>query len=315
MAATPKYQANSGIMELRTYPSFYSKLFDEVRKKTEETPKELDRFFSERNTNQETYKEGEVFNQLEVPARKSDTDRFELLQAPEGYNKTFTNVERGSAIMVTKRAVKAQKNKMLSQMITGLPESVANLQQLCQAKLFNDGFASETTGDGSYVFATDHYYADPAHGQYSNEAASGGTFTTSSYLAGWLNMQKRKNQKGFPSRLIPGELLYPPDIHEAVMKVHGSTLYPDTSLNAKMPELFGAFEPVMGHWLNSTTAWFIHAKGNENDKGFLWVWEIKPEYESISDSMNPRLIMGKSVTESFSYGTLHSRDWYANSGA
>lgn len=314
MAATVKYQSNSGPIGLRAYPSLYNKLFDEVKLVSDKVPQELKRFFKERDWNQETYREGEVTNVLEVPVVSSDTDSVHIIQPAEGYYKDFTNTQRRSAIQVTKRAVNAQKTSMIEQMITGLPESAVSLEQLGHAKLFDDGFATETTGDGSYVFATDHYYADPQFGQWSNLAASPGTVTSSSFFTGWLNLQNRKNDKGFPCFQVPGEVVYPAELHEDVMKLHGSTLYPQNALNAKLPALFGAFEPVMAHWPTSTTAWYMHAKVTGNKLGFRWIWETRPEYASISDSMNSRLIMGKDLTMAFSYGALHSRDWYGNAG-
>jgi len=315
MAATMKYQSNSGIVGFKSYPSLYHKLFDEVKLVSDKVPRELAEMFSQRDTDQETYREGEVTNVLEVPVRSEDTDRLHFVDPAEGYYKDFTNIQRRSAIMVTKRAVKAQKNKMITEMITGLPESVVSLEQLSQAKLFDDGAATETTGDGSYVFATDHYYEDPEFGQWTNMAASGGTFTASSMAAGWLNFNTRKNAKGFPKVMLPGEVVYPPALHEAVMKVYGASGYPADSLNAIMPAFIKQFKPVMAHWLSSAVKWYLHAKVDDAKKGFLWVWETRPEYESVSDSLNPRLIMGKSVTVAYSYGALHSRDWYYNAGA
>lgn len=313
MAATMKYQSNSGIMDHKSIASLYSKTFDKIVKIKESVPRESARFFSMRDTNLISYTEGQVSSVLDVPQRNEDTDRIPILSPAEGYAKTFTNVQRRSGIYVTERAVRTQKTKMITQMMTGLPNSALRLEELAMAKLFNDGFATETTGDGSFVFAADHYYEDPQFGQYTN-LGTAGAFSTSSFLEGWLNFQNRKNEKGFADFMIPAEVYYPPAAHEAVMKVHGSELYPQNSLNAKMPALFGAFEPVIGHWLTSSTAWFIHAKVDDMDKGMLFVWELRPNYASTSDGTNPDIIMGKRLKMAFSYGALHGKDWFANSG-
>jgi len=314
MAATPIYQS-SGIMDHRSLRHAYDKTMDKIIEISDNVPREGAPFVQYVDSQLETYREGQISSVLEVPERNEDTARIPILQAVEGYAKTFTNIQRRSGILVSERAVRTQKTQAISKMMKGLPKSAERLEELAIAKLFNDGFATETTADGSYVFATDHYHEDPSAGQYSNVSATNDTFTTSSFFAGWLNMQNRKNEKGFTDFMIPGQVLYPPAIHEAVMKVHGSDKYPQDSLNAKMPELFGAFEPKLMHWLTSTTNWFIHAKADEADKGFRFIWELRPNYMSLSDGMNPDMIMGKRLKLTFAVGAVHGKDWYANNGA
>jgi len=315
MAATTLYQAHGGHIDFKAYGSLYNKTFDKIAKRRDQSPRELSRFFSERSTNLETYKEGEVSSVLEVPQKNEDTDRIPLLNPVEGFSKTWTNVQRRSGFIVTRRAVSAQKTRMISKMLTGLPNSAARLEEMAMADLFNNGFATETSGDGTFIFADDHIYEDPQHGTWSNEAASGGGFTTSSYFTAWLNLMQRKNERGFPDPMTPAEVLYPVAMQESVSKVHNSIQYPQNSLNAKMDKLFSSFEMVPSVWLTSATQWFVHAKTDDADKGMVIVWETKPNYASISDSMNPELVMGRRLLMSFDVGALHGRDWYANVGS
>ena len=315
MAATALWQSQSGLMDNKSIASLYSRTFDKIVEKKEGVPREGAQFYATEHTNLDTFKMGEVVSTLEVPQRNEDTDDIPILAAKDGFNKEWTNVQRRSAVMVTRRAIKAQKTRMLASLMTGLPNSQAVLEELCYASLLNNGWASETTGDGSYIFATDHYLENTEFGQYANKAASGSAFDTDSYLAGWLNLDQRITSEGTPDPKTPSELVYRSDIHEDVMKVAGSDKYPQNSLNAKMPELFGQFKPVRMHWITSTTAWYIHAKAEQPDRGFIIVWQDKPNYAPISNPMNPELIMGRRLLVSFSVGALHGRDWYANAGA
>jgi len=312
MAATAKNQLGQNSID--TMPSLYSRTFDNIVARTNKVPREMARFFRMEDTNLATYKEGEVFDTTDTPPENRDSDRIPLMTGLEGYNKTITNVRRRSGMIITREAVEEQKTRKIAQTMTGLPKSAARLEELLMATIFNGGFDSETTGDGSYVFATDHYYEDPKFGQWSNVAAAGGTFTTTSYLAAWLNMQNRKDPKGMTDFKIPASVMYSPAIHEAVMKVHGSTLYPQNSLNAKLPELFGAFEPILNHYKTDTASWFVNAKEDDNDKGFVFVWQTRPEYKAISDSMNPDLVLGRRLRMSCGVGAVHGRSWYGDEG-
>lgn len=313
-SAVTNWQARRGITDVRSLPSLYNRGFDEIRVKHEEMVLEAKRFFGERTTNLETFKEGAVSGVLDVPQRNNDTDRIPLLTPTEGFNKTITLYNRRSGIIVTEDSVKMQKHKMIAKTLKGLPESANALQELAMNQLFTNGFTSEVAGDGMYIFDTDHPHSDPEFGTWDNIPASGGAFGTATFFAGWLNLQRRTNEKDFPTPAKVGEVYYPVDLEEDVKKVLGSEKYPDNSLNAKLPDLYHKFEPVPGHWLTSTTAWFIHSKVDEVDRGMVMVWGQKPNYKPLKDGMNPDLIMGKRLKLRFGVGAVSGADWYANAG-
>ena len=312
--ATTLYQGNTGVTTNKTLSVLYNKAVDEVIVKEMKMPLEGKEFFSERTTNLETYQEGEISGVVEVPQRVEDTENIPLVTPIEGYKKTWTQYTRKSGIILTEDAVKMQKTAMIGKVLNGLPRSANALQELAYNQMFTNGFDSETAGDGSYLFATDHNHEDPQFGSWSNAPSSGGDFNTDTYLAGWTSLQNRTDDKNFPCPMIPDTVYYPTAIHEAVMKVVGSDQYPDNSLNAKMPELFGQFKPKQGHWLTSQKAWFIHAKTDESQKGFVIVWRQKPSFKPLSNPMNPYLIMGRAMKLAFGIGALHARDWYGNAG-
>ena len=314
MAATKLYQPQSGIVDWRSYAKLYDRTFDIVRLKKESVPREGAQFFAQETTNLETLKIGEVTDSMQIPLRNNDTDRIPLFSPLDGYDKSFTNYQRRAGFLVTRQAIEAQKTRKISSMITGLPNSAAKLEEMLYASVFNGAFATETTGDGSYICAADHYYEDPQYGQWDNLGASGG-FTTDSYLEAWLSFQNRKGSGGTPEPKIPKYVYYPTAAAEAVMKVKGSDKYPQNALNAKLPEMLNDFMPVLGHWLTSTTAWYVIADEEQMNRGMTMVWQTKPEYSSISDSMNPDVVMGKRLRMSCSVGAVHGRDIFGNAGA
>ncbi len=314
MAATKLYQPQRGIIDWRSYSKLYDKTFDSIRVKKEMVPREGAQFFSHEDTNLETWKVGEVTPNLDTPQKNNDTDRIPLMAPLDGYSQSFTNVQRRAGFIVTRQAVEAQKTRQITAMLTGLPNSAARLEEIAYSSVFNGGFDTVTTGDGSYLFAADHNYEDAQFGAWSNTAAAGSAFTTDSYFDAWLSFQQRDGSNGTPEPRNPKYVYYPTGLAEDVMKVKGSSQYPQNSLNAVMPELLNGFTPVIGHWLTDTDAWFVVSESEEANRGLIMVWQTRPEYAPISDSMNPDLIMGKRLRMSFSVGALHGRDIYGNSG-
>lgn len=313
--ATTLYQLQQGAIDYKNIASLYNKTFDDIKVKSESVPAEGMQFVSERSTNLETYKEGEAFPNLDLPPKNEDSARVPMAAPLEGYNQTWTNYLRRMGFIVTKSAVSRQKTKAIAQLLTGLPSAAKRAVEIAIADLFNNGFATHTGGDGSYLFATDHPHVDAQFGTWSNCAAAATSFTSTSYFTAWKNMMQRKDPKGFPQNLRPKEVYYPVALQEAVSKVHTSQKYPQDSLNAEMDDLFHNFKMVPGLWLTSDTAWFVHANVSEADKGLVLVWEVRPEYAPLSDGMNPDLIMGKRLRMSFSVGGLIARDWYGVVGS
>lgn len=309
------YQLRNGVIDHKTAQSLYSKTFDKIRKVTEAVKPELSEFFSQEDSNLETTKIGEVFSTLDTPPRNEQTARIPLLTPLEGYNVTVTAYEYRSGFIITEKAVLAQKTRMITQMLTGLPNSAKRLEELAYADMLNKAFATNTGGDGQYVLDTDHTYEDAQFGTWSNTAASGATFSTSTYFAAWLNLQNRKDEKGFPKPMLPDAVVFPPALMDAVSQVHGSQKYPENALNAEMDTLYRSFRMVPCHWLSSAASWYVHAKVSEAEKGLIMVWQIRPKYSALSDPMNPQLIMGKSLDMSFGTGALQARDWYGNVGS
>lgn len=315
MAATPLWQVSPGAIDWTVVASLYGKTFDEVKVKTQASPREGAQFFGTRSTNEQTYKEGEAHQTITTPPKNEDSDRIPLITPTDGYNQTWTNYIRRLGFIVTQSAVTRQRVRAIAQLINGLPECAKVVEELAYADMFNNGFATNTGGDGSYVFATDHYYEDPQYGQWANKTSVSAAFATDSFVLAWLNLMQRKTASYFPMPMKPAAVYYPVAIQEAVSKVHNSSQYPQNALNAKMDPLFSAWEMVPGVWLSSQTAWFVHAQVDEMNKGLVIVWEQKPQYSPILDGMNPDIVLGRRLRMSFSTGCLIARDWCSNVGA
>ena len=125
----------------------------------------------------------------------------------------------------------------------------------------------------------------------------------------------RVNAKGRPMPGEPKDLLYHYSKNEAVMKVLGSDLYPQNSLNAKLPTFIKKVTPTYGHYLTDTDMWFVRSDKEAANPGFHLVYNARPTFLPISESMNPDLIMGKRGRMAFVVGCIHGRGWYSNAGA
>jgi len=307
-------QAEAGPVTDKSLSSLYSRTFDKIVARIDKVPVEGAEFFAQEKTNLETHKVGEIFETLPLPIKAEDTEHIPLVSPLEGHNVTLTNVIYKLGMAITESAVRRQKTRLILAVMNALPKSALRKMEYMYASLFNGGFDTATTGDSVYVFSASHNDGSAETGTYSNVLSSAG-FTTSAYFAAWLAFQSKTDARGFPAPQLPSQVVYPAAIHEDVMKVAGSDLYPQNSLNAKMPTLFKQFEPKLLHWLTSTTAWFVRGSTDAEDRGFICVTEEAPNYKPLSWGDRPDIIMGKRLSMSMSVGALHARDWMGNAGA
>jgi hypothetical protein len=312
--ATTIYPANSGTIDAQAFSNLYNKTFDAVRAREDKVAREGAKYFTEESQNLGTHTVAEVGTTLNLPHVRTDRDSIPLFQPVQGHPKTFTKVIYKAGIIVTRQAIEEQKFKLIAQMIQGLPKAAARREEYSYADVFNGGFATNTTADGSYVFATDHVQFDPEQPAYSNRPVAGGAFTTTTLEAARLHFDTFVNEKGFPDPQMLSKIVYPPAMWEAVQKVLKSVLYPQNDLNAKNP--FEGISPAEKyHYLTSSTAWFAQGSTSALDQGFVFVRFSPTTYDPISDSMNPDLIMGKRLRMAHAAGAVHARNWYGNPGA
>lgn len=314
MAATPIYPANSGTIDAQSLSNLYNKTFDKVQARYDQVVREGAKYFVERPFNLSQYIEAEVGTTLNLPHVRNDRDSIPLFQPVQGHPKTFNKVVYKAGIIVTRQAIEEQKFSLIAQMIEGLPKAAMRREEYSYADLFNSGFATLTTADGSYIWATDHVQFDPEQTSYANKASSGGAFTTTTLEAARLHFDTWVNEKGFPDPQPLTKIVYPPALWEQVQKVLKSALYPQDNLHAKNPfENIGAADKY--HYLSSSTAWFAQGSDEAINKGFIFVRFAPTTFEPISDSMNPDLIMGRRLRMSHAVGAVHARNWWANAGA
>ena len=307
-------QPRGGVIDRKSFASPYSKTFDEIRVLEEKVPREGMMFFNQSTTNLETKKIGEMIDSFEVPQVNNDNDRIPLYTPLEGNNKSFTQVGYRCGFLLTDDSVSMQKTPIIRRCLKGLPRSARKLEEMAMANFWANISGSELAGDGVAVASGSHAYVDALYGTWRNEAATGGEFSTTTYFAAWQNMTQRKGERGTPEPRTPKYVYYPSQLEEDVQKVMVSTRYPEDSLNANLPALFHQITPVRGVWLTTTPAWQIIGNGDADEKGLEFVWRVRPNYKSISDSMNPDIKFGQRLKMAFSLGAVHGRNLYYNVG-
>ena len=312
MSATTLYQGNFGPVDVNSLPMLYDKTFDKIVELQNKVPKENIGFVALRDTNLESYVEGEVSPELELPFKSEDTDKIRMLSPLYGHSKTITLQQYRAGIAATRSAEKSQKTRMLKQLMQGLPASADRKVEYMIANIFNTGFTVMTGGDGSYVFASDHTKFDAQQSAWTN-LLTGSDFTTAAYFLAWQNAQNRTSERGMPDPHKVTEVVYPVGLHQKVATVLGSSKVAENALNGINPFERDA-KATVNHYLTDTDAWFCRLDYGMDREGFLLVWLEHPQYATISVSDNPEIIWGKRLLMKLAVGVMHARNWIGNRG-
>ena len=314
MAAIDVGGALGGPITERFFSNLYDRTFDKIVQRGDDVPKEGMQFFSEVSTNEETYKEGALINEVDLPRVSSDTDPIHLLQPMQGHTKSFTNIIYQAGIMVTRSAIRRQHTRLISGMLTGLPASAARKAEYAMANVINNGFSTELTGDGLAVFHDAHTQdKDPEKGEtFDNLMAASGVTSTAVNLA-WQHFQNWESARGFVRPQNLSHIVYPVALQESVQKTLRSDQVPENALNAINPWK-GICKPILWHYMSSATAHFYVGDNDEASKGLRIVWEVKPTYAPIKEA-GSNIEWSRYLYMAFSVGAIQSCNLLGNAGA
>ena len=311
MSATKLTFVQGGILGRDSYADLLDKSMDVVVNRASRVPVQSAQFFTTDRASTMTHKRTEVGNVLDLPVKSEDTDDMPRVQPAPGYDKSFTLVNYRSSIEVTRTLVETDQKGKIRFMMSGLMDSVRRKVEYMLSNVVIDG-PSTAGADGSYLFADDHYYADAAHGTWSNSETSA-LLTSAAVSTMRTNMRKRKNEKGMVSPIKLKRLVVPPALQRKADQIVGSSKVPEDSLNAEqaLPDL----SVVTWDYLTSDDAWYGWGDLDEALWGLVYVVRVAPNIAPLSGGdTSTDVIWGRRVRFSVAAGGTVVRNMHYNQG-
>lgn len=273
MAATKLTYVQTGTMIRDGYEDHFDKSMDSFLKRSDNIPLQGARFYVQENATTLTHKLTTWADVLRIPRQSEDTDPLPYDQPAPGYDKSISILTYRNAIKITKTLEKIDQSGKIGQMQGGLLNSGRRLLEFMYVDPINNGTTVDGA-DGSKLFANDHFHEDPSAGTWSN-LHTAAALTTTSFNTGVVNLQKRKNEKGYVSPIAVRTLIVPPDLKMKARQIADSPLVPEDALNAI--NAYQGIQAFVYDHLTDTNGWILEGDKPEDEWGLHYVVLTPPE--------------------------------------
>ena len=190
-----------------------------------------------------------------------------------GYTKDLTPVEFAKAYEITKTALEDDELDIVTRGAEMLAFSARYTQESYAARVFNNGFTTETSLDAVALFSASHTLA--GGGTAANRPSTDADLSHTALQAAIID--QAKNLKLNSGQLVnPPDawvLLVPPDLEFLAHQIINSTLKSDTADNATNALKRRRFEIQVWSHLSDTDAWFLVA-ANKRMHGLMTIPRI-----------------------------------------
>ena len=179
--------------------------------------------------------------------------------AQETYTARYNHETIAMGFAITEEAMEDNLYDSLSARYTkALARAMAYTKQVKAAYPLNSGFDTYQSGDGSYLFATDH--ALSGGGTNANKPSVAADLNETSLEDAVINIAAWTDDRGLLIAARPRKLIIPPALQFVATRLLESQGRPDTAdndinalrNNGSIPEGY-----TVNHYLTDTDAWFI----------------------------------------------------------
>lgn len=188
-----------------------------------------ERIFKKVTTDRDIWQSSEIhdlplFNQME------EGQDYSFYRQNQGVNKTIKPVKFGLGFSISEEAVADGKIDFIADAVKKMAKSARESQEISAMNILNNGFASELSADGQFVFDTDHSL--PSGLSFRNELASAADLSATSLEQMLIDFETQFiGDSGIIYNLKPKVLLVHPSNKRYAMELIGSELKADTADN------------------------------------------------------------------------------------
>jgi hypothetical protein len=240
------------------YGSAMLPVLEEIfRTRLAQHPSRRDQLFVTKSTDRDIWQSTELHD-MELFNEMAEGTEYSYKRAKQGANKTFTVKKMGLGFSISDEAIDDGKIDLVAEMTAMLADSARETQEIDAMNIFNNGFDSETTSDGQYVFDSDHSL--PSGGTFRNKLSVAADLSDTSLRQAITDFETVfVGDSGIIKKMTPKILLVNPANRLYAKELVGSAGKPDTSDNNMNPVKDEGLIVVSSPHLTDTDAWFLLA--------------------------------------------------------
>lgn len=219
-----------------------------------------DKIFKKVSTERDSWQSSEIhdlplYNQIE------EGQDYSFYRQNAGVSKTLKPVKYGLGFSISEEAVADGKFDFIADAIKKMAKSAKESQEISAMNIFNNGFDSELSADGQYVFDTDHSLPSGLTFRNMITAADLSATSLEQMLIDFETQQI--GDSGIIYNVKPKVLLVPTALKRYAQELIGSELKADTPNNNMNSLKQDGLIVVSSPHLTDLDAWFLLADPSE----------------------------------------------------
>lgn len=260
-----------------------------------EIPKEIDRYFTVRDTDRETES---VLTTGDLGAAEPFTGEISFTPVKQNYRKNITQVEYVKGTSIQYKLIKTQQIDAVDSILMALANSLP-LRWITDAyRWMNEGFSTYTTADGVSLFNTAH----TSNVGGANQGNSGTSELSYAAVDATVVLMARFNSPAdnplFDRK--PNAIVVPTDLASYASEIANSKLKPDLSTN-NTNYYYGKFDVIESRVISDTNNWAMINK-EWMKKSQRWFNVVKKE--TLRDREMSSLVSRYAEYSFFGFGAI-----------
>lgn len=248
-----------------------------------------------------------LFNQME------EAQDYSFYRQNQGVSKTLRPVKFGLGFSISEEAVADGKFDFIADAIKKMAKSARESQEISAMNILNNGFTSETSADGQYVFDTDHTL--PSGLTFRNELSTSADLSATSLEQMLIDFETQFiGDSGIIYNVKPKVLLVAPANRRYAMELIGSDLKADSADNNMNSLKQDGLIVMSSPHLTDSDAWYLLADPSETGLRIIERESIKTKAAGQSEGfINDSIFYKASYREKI--GVTHPYGLFGSPGA
>jgi hypothetical protein len=245
------------------------------RQELAQHPQRRDQLFKKVKTERDIWQASEVHD-MPLFSQVAEGEDYSYNRPRAGWNKTFVPLKYGLGFSISEEAVDDGKFDMIADAVRKMAKSARESQEIAAMNIFNNGFSSETAGDGVAVFSASHTL--PSGLTFSNllTAADLSVSTLDDMLTRFET--QFIGDTGIIEFIRPKVLLVPSASRRYALELIGSDLKADSADN-NMNSLKGeGLRVVSSPHLTDADSWYLLSEKEETGLRIVSRKDVETKY-------------------------------------
>lgn len=267
---------------------------------------EYDKIFN-METSESAYEDEAEFAGFAPMNEKPEGEPINYTEALEGPSKRFQHTTFAQGIRTSWELIEDDKYNLIQQTPKALARSAQFRQEMDAANIFNLGFTTVVSNDGVSLFNTQHpLLGGPeatsiapgltvgdlivSAGTYPNRPTSDMDLSISALQTAVRHSERLIDGMGYPIVARPRHLFIPPELIFVAIELLASPHDPKSASNAVNSILRQGFDFIVGHYLTSSSAWFLLCDKEYHQLKFFWRHRLDEDYSDDFDTLSMKHI-------------------------